>query len=211
MRFHRQNTGGLISRDFQSTPGFRNSVGFFRRRYISGLKSTSNFFPLPLLKDKDLLAVSELCGRGRGWGELGAPHLPISHKWDCKGCSCVSQQGARCIFRPFQKFKKGFWWQPATDNCWQEDWCVFSLCQEFTLLDHVTEHTGWLFINLVLMTAPGSNYLIKRQGYEARKVLSSVLPWRSLKILLLHLFLPFISIPHIFLECQYVPSQVVQW
>lgn len=72
MRFHRQNIGGLISRDFQSTPGFRNSGGFFRQKYISGLKSISNFCPLPLLKDIDLLAVSELWGRGKGGGELGA-------------------------------------------------------------------------------------------------------------------------------------------
>lgn len=97
MRFHRQNTGGLISRDFQSTPGFRNSVGFFRRRYISGLKSTSNFCPLPLLKDKDLLAVSELCGGAKGEGSWGLP-TSQSHTSEIAKGAAVSDTRERGAF-----------------------------------------------------------------------------------------------------------------
>lgn len=59
-----------------------------------------------------------------------------------KDTAVADHREPRCILRPFQKEKKkGFWWwQLATDEGWQEDWCVFRLCQEITLLGYVTEH-----------------------------------------------------------------------
>lgn len=124
---------------FLKHQGFRNLAGFLRQRDICGLKSIRNSCPISHYWEAMIGKLFLSCGGGAARKGVWEPGR---HRWVCEGYRCGWPQGAKVHFKTiFKKEKKGFWWwQLATDEGWQEDWCVFRLCQEITLLGYVTEH-----------------------------------------------------------------------
>ena len=103
--------------------------------------------------------------RGEGAASEGSQG-PWAHKEVVKDALCLVAREPRWILHHV-KNKKEFWGQLTMDDCGQEDGCVFRLCPETALLDHVTEPIG-PSLN-PFHDSPGSNYLIKCPDSENGK------------------------------------------